>query len=324
MPIRPTLAKGIARRLFRASPKLASIAEGTSAAARILRHVASNRRVGLVVLFHRVGEKDGDPRHQLVPSVGVARFRRQLRCMRRLFRPVPAAEIHLAACGRRRWRRIPIAVTFDDEWSTHVSLALPALRAEGMRATFFLTGAQLAGTAPFWWELLQEATDRGIRTDEIVPGDDIFEQAALLTAAPPTKRDEVTAALSALGRGEPASAMRPDDIRRLAAEQDIGFHTLRHHPLDTLSAVELREALHEGREQLERVVGRPLTLLAYPHGAAGPREARAAQAAGFSLGFTTNWEPIDHQGDALLLGRIEPGPVPLSGFLRTLAQSLGA
>jgi peptidoglycan/xylan/chitin deacetylase (PgdA/CDA1 family) len=310
------------RSSFRASPVLASIAQGMSGVARILRHVASDRQVGLVVLFHRVGDVPGDPRRQLVPSVGLAQFRGQLRWMRRIFRPVPAADIHAAAGRRRRWRRIPIAVTFDDEWSTHVPLALPALRAEGIRATFFLTGAQLEGPAPFWWELLQEAADRGLRTDEILPGRDIYEQAALATAAPPSRREELTAALSRLGAAPVAGTMPPDDIRRLAAEHDIGFHTLHHHSLDTLTTAQLRAALHDGRERLERLVGRPLTMLAYPHGAAGPREATAAEEAGFSLGFTTNWHPCGPETEPLLIGRIEPGPVSVGAFLRALAEIL--
>jgi len=301
---------------------LASTAQGTSGLARILRHVASDRQVGLVVLFHRVGHEPGDPRSQLVPSVGLAQFRGQLRWMRRVFHPVPAAEILAAARRRRRWQRIPIALTFDDEWSTHVPLALPALRAEGIRATFFLTGAQLEGPRPFWWELLQAAADRGLNTQGILAGRDIFEQAALATAAPPSRREELTAALSRLGAAPAAGTMPPDDIRRLAAEHDIGFHTLHHHSLETLTTAQLRAALHDGREALERVVGRPLTMLAYPHGAAGPREATAAEEAGFSLGFTTNWHPCGPDTQALLIGRIEPGPLSAGSFLRVLAQAL--
>lgn len=301
---------------------LASLARGVRGVARILRHVASDRRVGLVVLFHRVADAPGDPRRELVPAVGLAQFRGQLRWLRRVFRPVAAADIHAAARGRRRWRRIPIAVTFDDEWSTHVPLAMPALRAEGIRATFFLTGAQLEGPAPFWWELLQDAADRGLRTEETVRGMDLFEQAAVATVAPPTRREELTAALTRLGAAPVACTMPPDDIRRLAAEHDIGFHTLHHHSLDTLTTPQLRAALHDGREALQRVVGRPLTMLAYPHGAAGPREAKAAEEAGFSLAFTTNWHRCGPETEPLLIGRIEPGPVSAGAFLGTLARAL--
>jgi peptidoglycan/xylan/chitin deacetylase (PgdA/CDA1 family) len=275
-----------------------------------------------VLLVHRVGDRDGDPRRELVPAVSVAKFRRQLRWTKRFFRPVAAAEILPATRSRRRWQRIPVAITFDDEWPTHTTLALPALRAEGLRATFFLTGAQLDGPAPFWWELLQEAADQGKPTSGILAGNDIFEQAAIATAALPPERDAFALALSALAPVAGASRMSADDIRRLAAEQDIGFHTLRHHPLDRLTPAELKAALVEGREPLERLVGRPLKLLAYPHGAAGEREARAAEEAGFTFAFTTRWKPCDPATQPLLIGRVEPGPVSLSRFLQILAGTL--
>ncbi len=283
------------------------------ASARILRHVASDRRVGLVVLFHRVDERPGDPRRELVPAVGLAQFRRQLRWMRRLFRMVSAADIHAETGRRYRWRRIPLAVTFDDEWSTHVPLAMPALRAERVRATFFLTGSQLAGAPPFWWELLEEAP----------AGEDIFARAATITAAAPAERARITVELAQAIRPPAARAMSADDIRRLAQEHDLGFHTVRHDALGTLSEPELHAALRDGREPLERLAGRPLTLLAYPHGDAGPREARAAAEAGFAFAFTTAWRPCRPDTDARLIGRVEPGPATIGGFLRTLARTLG-
>ena len=293
------------------------------AAVRIARHTTSARRLGLVLLFHRVAERDGDPRRELVPAVGVRRFQRQLRWTRRLFRPVAAEDILAATRSRRGWHRIPLAITFDDEWPTHTTLALPALRAEGLTATFFLTGAQLDGASPFWWESLQEAADEGRPTSGILAGNDIFEQATTATEALPAERDALASALAALAPAAQAPSMSPDDIRQLAAEQDIGFHTLRHDRLDRLTAAQLSAALVDGRERLERLVGRPLSLLAYPHGAAGAREARAAEQAGFSLAFTTRWTPCEPDSEPFLIGRIEPGPVSLSGFLRVLAATLG-
>jgi peptidoglycan/xylan/chitin deacetylase (PgdA/CDA1 family) len=292
------------------------------AAARIAGHMKSARGLGLVLLFHRVAERDGDLRRELVPAVGVERFQQQLRWTRRLFRPVAAEEILAATRSRRRWQRIPVAVTFDDERPTHTTLALPVLRAEGIRATFFLTGAQLDGPSPFWWESLQEAADHGRPTSGILAGNDIFEQAASATEALPAERDALASTLAALAPGARASSMTPDDIRQLAAEQGIGFHTLRHDRLDRLTDAQLSAALLEGRERLEHVVGRPLTLLAYPHGAAGAREARAAEQAGFSLAFTTQWTPCEPDSEPFLIGRIEPGPVSLSGYLHVLAATL--
>jgi peptidoglycan/xylan/chitin deacetylase (PgdA/CDA1 family) len=73
----------------------------------------------------------------------------------------------------------------------------------------------------------------------------------------------------------------------------IGFHTCRHHYLPLLENEELPTALEEGRAELEELTG-PLTVVAYPHGAADERVAAAARAAGFAVGYTgapTLWDP---------------------------------
>ncbi|MFM9458717.1 hypothetical protein ACKI1W_48300, partial [Streptomyces europaeiscabiei] len=62
-----------------------------------------------------------------------------------------------------------------------------------------------------------------------------------------------------------------------------------HAVLSKLDPGQLREELYESRLDLERVLGRPCRHMAYPYGnvaAAGPREYRAAGAAGFETAVT--------------------------------------
>jgi peptidoglycan/xylan/chitin deacetylase (PgdA/CDA1 family) len=291
-------------------------------AALLLRQAASARPAGLVVLYHRIEQDSGDAARELVPAVGVREFRRELRWLRRLFRVVAAADILEASNARRRWQRLPLAITFDDEWPTHASLALAALRAERLAATFFLTGAPLQGAGPFWWESLQEATDAGAATATVVDGPDIFAQAATITAARAPAREAMSMALGDLAGPATRSGMTASDVLAVAGEHDVGFHTIRHHSLLTLTAAELERALREGRGPLEGLLGRPTELLAYPHGAAGPREARAAERAGFTMAFTTHAAPCGQATDPLLVGRLEPGAVALGTYLRMLAGCL--
>ena len=70
-----------------------------------------------------------------------------------------AADILGAIRSRRRGERFPVAITFDDDLPEHVHEALPALRAAGVKATFFLNGASLDAPHAFWWEDLQRAVD---------------------------------------------------------------------------------------------------------------------------------------------------------------------
>jgi peptidoglycan/xylan/chitin deacetylase (PgdA/CDA1 family) len=292
------------------------------AALRLLGHAGSSRRLGLVVLYHRIEPQPGDPVRELVPAVGAAAFARELRWLRRLFRVVPAAGILDAAAARRRGGRIPVAVTFDDEWPTHSTLALPALRRAGVRATFFLTGAHLERLTPFWWEALQHLADAGVPTEELLGPGDLFARAARVTAATPSERAATSVALRALAGPGVRCGMTADDVRAVAREHDLGFHTARHDALTTLAGDELDRALADGRPELEAVAGRPARLLAYPHGAAGPREAAAAALAGFALAFTTHAGACGPGTPPELVGRVEPGPVGLAGYLRGLERCL--
>jgi peptidoglycan/xylan/chitin deacetylase (PgdA/CDA1 family) len=263
----------------------------------------SSARAGVVLVYHRVGGRDGDEDVEILASVGGEAFEQELRHLRRRYRVVPAAEILDAARSRRRFQRFPVAITFDDDLASHTRNALPALRRTGLSATFFLGGASLQQPHAYWWEDLQRALDdRLVRPDGLPHLDAVGVQAALertpraileLTSAivrlEPAKRGEVAAALRAAVGPPPADAgLRPGDVRALVeAGYTVGFHTVRHDALPTLSDDALASALRDGREELTAATGRPLELIAYPHGKADERVTAATLAAGFVYGFTT-------------------------------------
>ena len=282
----------------------------------------SARRSGVVLLYHRLEREAGDPTRELVAPVSAEAFRMQMRWLRRLFRIVPAADILEEAGRRRRGQRLPVAITFDDEWPTHVELALPALRAVGGCATFFLTGAHLAARTPFWWESLQHAVDRRMPVEDVVPLGDIFEQAVVITSADPDARARVAERLREIAGPETRSGITLDQIRAIADHDEVGFHTLRHDTLTALTDSALGDAMRDGRAELEQATRRPLRLIAYPHGGAGEREARAAERAGFTRGFTAEHEACGPWSDPLLIGRVEPGVVPIGTYLRIVTHVL--
>ncbi|MGZ4644307.1 MAG: polysaccharide deacetylase family protein [Blastococcus sp.] len=67
----------------------------------------------------------------------------------------------------------------------------------------------------------------------------------------------------------------------LDAGVELGAHSHSHPQLDTLTATALRDELVTPKEQLEDALGRPIDLLAYPHGYNGPRVRRAAREGGY-------------------------------------------
>src|SRR5438270_7126650 len=259
----------------------------------------SSARAGVVLVYHRAGgDRSGSEDLEILPAVGGGEFAAQLEHLRRHYRVVRADEILDTVRARRRGERFPVALTFDDDLAEHVREALPALRAAGLAATFFLTGAFLREPQSFWWEDLQRASDAGLL--EHLPHVDagaavgrspraLIELSGAITRLAPTERDEVRAVLRDAVGPPPAKASLPVEGIRALVEGGctIGFHTQRHEVLTALADPELDDALTLGREELAAAAGTPVDTIAYPHGKADGRVAARARAAGFSAGFTT-------------------------------------
>jgi peptidoglycan/xylan/chitin deacetylase (PgdA/CDA1 family) len=276
----------------------------------------SGRRVGVVVVYHRLGDPPGDPREELVPALATDLFEAQLRHLKRRFRVVRPTKMLQAVHDRRRGSRFPAAITFDDDLRSHSEFALPILRRVDLPAAFFVSGTSLDGPFRFWWERLQVAVDRGIELPEAIGGDatgsgpgrrNIHELGRRIEELAPADRDIVASQLAVVvGPDPPDAGLRESDLRALsAAGCEIGFHTLRHDPLPTLDDENLAQALRQGCSRLEEVLGQKLTTIAYPHGRADLRVAAAARAAGYAFGFTGTIEAISPTSDPLLLGRVD-------------------
>lgn len=264
----------------------------------------SGRRAGIVLVYHAVAERGGDPRRELVPAHGSALFAAHLEYLTGSFRVVALASLQEAVAARRRGDAFPVALTFDDDLPSHAHSALPALRRHAAPATFFLCGT-LDRPRAFWWQRLQRAVDLGVGP---FADEDIHVSAARIEALPSEERRVVEAELEqAVGTEDREVGLPEADVRELVgAGFEIGFHTVHHHRLTGLSDEALADAMTEGRGALEAITGTPLTAIAYPHGKADARVAAAAEAAGFRVGCTGRNEPVLPASAPLLLGRVEP------------------
>ena len=289
-------------------------------AAHVLR--LSGRPGGLALVYHRIDDVQGDPDTELVPPYGARLFEQQVRHLRASYRVVPASELVPAALARRRGQRFPVSITFDDDHESHLRVAVPILRRLGVPATFFLSGASLERPFRFWWDVLQEAVERGIHA---APRG-IHEAAAEVRALAPDDRDALVDDLRGrLGPESPGAGMPADAVGELArAGLEVGFHTRRHDVLPSLGDDALAEAVSEGRTELEQAFGEPLRTISYPHGQADERVAAAARQAGFEYGFTTSPWPVRRDVDPLLVGRAAPSFGSVGQFaiqvLRTLVN----
>jgi peptidoglycan/xylan/chitin deacetylase (PgdA/CDA1 family) len=278
----------------------------------------SSSRAGVVLVYHRIGGGvSGDQNAEILPAVGGPEFEGQLDHLRRHYRVVPAAEILAAVRERRRGERFPVAITFDDDLQGHLREALPALRAAGLTATFFLNGASLDRPNAFWWEDLQRAVDGELLTE--LPHVDaraalargpraLIELSGAITRLVPEERADVAATLrETVGPPGTDAGLRAADVGKLVESGCVvGFHTLRHDVLPALADGELDRALREGREALESAAGLPLHTIGYPYGKADDRVAAAARAAGFTAGFTTARGVVRPDTDPMLIPRTVP------------------
>ena len=185
---------------------------------------ASPTPVAVALVYHQTF-RESPSGEQVVPGITAAALERHLRHLRRSYELVAPSELHRAMLARRGGRRIPVALTFDDDLVSHLEMAAPLLRRLACPAAFFLTGAGLDGPHGFWWQRLQAAADRGLdprpalRTAGLRAGAEqpLAGLAADVERSPAAVRADVTQALSQLvGEDPSAYSLTRSQVRQLA------------------------------------------------------------------------------------------------------------
>jgi len=98
----------------------------------------------------------------------------------------------------------------------------------------------------------------------------------------------------------------------------LGSHTVNHPRLTGLTHAALERELRDSKHALEDIVGRPVTLLSFPHGAWNSAVVECAHAAGYTRLFGI--EPVRLNGGSLpeVIGRVavEPNDLRLEFVLK--------
>lgn len=265
---------------------------------------SSRRQAGLVMLYHDVGDRDGDAGRELVPPISRTRFARQVAYLRRHYRVVELRDLQAATAARRRGEPFPVALTFDDDLGHHATRALPELRTANVPATFFLCGSFLEEPRDYWWQRLQRAVDGGADVVPLLGAGTIHQQGQVMEALAPEPRDAKADRL-----GQLAAPVPPTDLLTMEGALQlphIGFHTVRHDPMPSLDDEQLARALSDGRQGLAELAGYPVDAIAYPHGYFDSRVVEAAQEKDFLIGVTTQKQAVTPDSHPLALGRYEP------------------
>src|SRR5690349_9122872 len=227
-----------------------------------------------ILTYHHVA--DGDPASPFDHNIADAtpgQFRRQMEALARYGTPIGIDELCRALDGAPLPKN-PVMVTFDDGYRSCHDVALPILRAVGMRATFFIPTAYINDRRLYWWEriafILSQARKQTAkltypRTVEVdrknkraqheltnlikdTPGLDVEKFVDELSEAFGVEWNREIEA-----RHADDIVMTWDQLRALSrAGMDVESHTRRHRVLQTLDDDALRDELLGSRQDLEQ------------------------------------------------------------------------
>jgi peptidoglycan/xylan/chitin deacetylase (PgdA/CDA1 family) len=288
----------------------------------------------LVVTYHYLAEEP-PPRPRAIFPVTVAQLEAQLRWLAAEFELVSGDDILRALDERRGLPARACLVTFDDGLRCQSDLGVPVLERVGAPGLFFVPAAPLAEGAAL-------PVHKAHRIREELGEEEILS--ATGTPLPPAPAgthlyDEPrAAAVKELLAARPAAELdallsragcAPDDlsrdlyltgeqVRELARRGWLGGHGYSHRPLAALDQEHARADLERGASALAEATGQRPRTVSYPHGGADADTARAAAAAGYRAGFTTERAVNLGLDEPLLLARLDANDVP-GGRLPLLA-----
>ncbi len=262
-------------------------------------------------------------------------LRRHLGYLRRHYRvlPLEAALEELYqpdGVGAQRGRRMAVALTFDDGYQDNYTHAFALARELEVPITVFLIPGYVESGRPFWWVEAKGLVERAPggrvwwegREYDLTDG---AERAALARrvdgqvryAGSVAERERVLAqARRVLGGGEGgeeagALPLRWEQVREMAASGWVTFgaHTMQHPLLACLrDEAEVRWEVRQCREVLERHLGQPIRIFAYPVGQLqhiGNTALAEVKQAQYDWALTTLYGFNTLQSDRYLLRRLE-------------------
>jgi peptidoglycan/xylan/chitin deacetylase (PgdA/CDA1 family) len=216
---------------------------------------------------------------------------------------------------------VRFALTFDDDYRSHREQVLPILLYHRVPATFFLSGRSLFGLPRYSFEVIDDLLATGsVANLERALGIEASGVETLLALC--------AGDLSVAKRVEGLSQLLPEHLKTadvaamVAGGMTIGFHTLEHPDLTSLSDADLARAVERGRDDLEAAAGVAMRLFAYPYGRTDNRVSEAVERAGYAAAFTGVPAPVTRRTRPYQVPRWEPGPLDGPAFVAEIAIRL--
>lgn len=268
-----------------------------------------------ILAYHRVwdiGDEAVFPFDPDLVSASRAAFTWQMQYLRDRHYPITFRTLLNVIDGHEELPPRPVIVTFDDGYDDNYLNAFPVLRSLEMPATIFVSTGYIGSGKPFWFDLVAHILHHA--PVETLTVHDLDMNLTLGTGVD-SRRAAASRLVGALKRvsnarrleildwleRQYAGAMKTAEFRlsrpldwnqvreMSAAGIEFGSHTVSHPILSRLDDDDLARELTDSRQRLERELGKPAPVLAYPVG--GPEEfndkvVRLAGVAGYRLGVS--------------------------------------
>lgn len=280
------------------------------------------RRISIIT-YHRILEHH-DPLLESEPDIET--FTWQMETLAACFNVLPLYDAITAI----RENRIPpraVCISFDDGYRSCHDLALPILTRLGLPATVFVTTGFL-DDGNMWNDRIIEAVRRfpegaldlqtiGMGTWEL-SGIEIRKKIVTkidenCKYLPPEGRLKIIEELEKLAGQAPASnqMLTREMVVNLAKQGvEIGGHTITHPILTKLDDDAARHEIIENKRILEKIIGKPLRLFAYPNGKIGmdfdQRHVKMVEAAGYCAAFSTAFGAASKKSELFQIPRSRP------------------
>jgi peptidoglycan/xylan/chitin deacetylase (PgdA/CDA1 family) len=266
----------------------------------------------LVFNYHRIGDPGDSPYDHDVWSASTESFAAQMAFLAQDFDVLGLDDLgSLNGSPGPALRGRSVLVTFDDGYRDNFEVAFPILRAQGLKAAFFVSAAFLDGGGLAWWDeiawMVRRATcsqlpasvwlpaalplggveavpaiRRLLRVHKDLPAErtgPFIEWLAEATGAGRCSRDEAS-----------ATWMTWDMVRAMRkAGMSIGGHAVNHVVLARLDAAAQEREILGAAARLRAELGEPMRWFAYPvggHDAFNGDTRRILDQAGVELAFS--------------------------------------
>jgi peptidoglycan/xylan/chitin deacetylase (PgdA/CDA1 family) len=293
----------------------------------------------IVLMYHRIGQRQPDP-HGL--SVSAPNLADHLVQLRQRVEIVPLSDLLEPSSAPRA------AITFDDGEAELAGDAATILAEATAPATFFVVTAWVGTPYAPWQDrlatmLLGEGSPPGTRVrigvrhvrlridDPERRRHTYWRLHGLLRRQAPPRIEEVLASIDPdVARApHPVRSLDADELRALAANPlfEIGAHSMTHPMLSTLSGAARAVEIGGSREALEQLLGTGVRAFAYPFGARrtfGGTDVRAARRAGYTLACSAEQARVPNRPDPFRIPRLYVGNWDADRFAARLEGWLSA